>query len=87
MQATPSNERALFILLGHVANQLNLFTKLIIFSSNKTTDDDLGRILSGAQTQMLMRMAIGILHESWAKLLTPRFLGSSRKKAIQAFAR
>jgi hypothetical protein len=76
LQAMPSNERALFILLGHAANQLNLFTKLVIFSSNKTTDDDLGRMLSAAQTQMLMRMAIGILHESWAKIIKPRFLGS-----------
>lgn len=80
LQAMPSNERALFILLGHTANQLNLFTKLTIFSSNKTIDDDLGRILSGAQTQMLMRMAIGVLHEGWAKIITPRFLSSSLGK-------
>jgi len=80
LQAMPLNERALFILLGYAANQLNLFSKLVLFSTNKTPDNEVERTLSGAQTQMLLRMVVGVLHEAWAKIVTNRFLKSPLAK-------
>ena len=80
LQAMPLNERALFILLGYAANQLNLFSKLVLFSTNKTPDNEVERTLSGAQTQMLLRMVVGVLHEAWAKIITNRFLKSPLAK-------
>ena len=74
LRAMPEDERALLILLGYVANQINLLSKLVIFSSNKTPDG-VEQALSGAQTQMLARLVIGVLNEGW-ELISKRFLGS-----------
>ena len=72
LRQMPADERALFILLGYAANQLSVFTKLVIFSSNK---DGAGveQTLSAAQTQMLLRVVIGFLNEAWM-LVQNRFL-------------
>jgi hypothetical protein len=74
LRAMPADERALLILLGYVANQINLLSKLVIFSSNKTPDG-IEQTLSGAQTQMLARLVIGVLNEGW-ELISKRFLGT-----------
>jgi hypothetical protein len=74
MRAMPADERALLILLGYAANQINLLSKLVIFSSNKTPDG-VEQALSGAQTQMLARLTIGVLSEGW-ELISKRFLGT-----------
>jgi hypothetical protein len=68
----PADERALFILLGYAANQLNLFSKLTMFSLNNMTEGE--SPLSGVQSQMLLRMVIAIIHEAWAKVITGRLL-------------
>ena len=74
LRAMPEDERALLILLGYVANQISLLSKLVIFSSNKTPDG-VEHALCAAQTQMLARLAIGVLNEGW-ELISKRFLGS-----------
>ncbi len=71
-------ERTLFLRLGHAANQINTVFKLLVFSSNKTPDGVEGE-LSGAQTQVLVRILIGMLHEAWM-LISKRFLGSPMAK-------
>ncbi len=71
----PKTERALLLLLGYAANQINLLSKLVIFSSNRTPPEQPEQMLSGAQTQMLARLTIGVLHETW-ELLRSRFLSS-----------
>src|ERR1700686_38574 len=73
-RAMPDDERALFILVGYVANQINLLSKLIIFSTNKTAAG-VEEKLCAAQTQMLARLVIGVLNEAW-ELISKRFLGS-----------
>jgi hypothetical protein len=75
LRAIPKAERALFLLLGYAANQINLFSKLVIFSSNKTPLEQPEQSLSGVQTQMLARILIGVLHETW-ELIRKRFLGT-----------
>jgi hypothetical protein len=75
LRAMPKEERALFFLLGYAANQIILFQRLVIFSTNKTPSEEAEQKISGAQSQMLARFMIGILHEAW-KLVGTRFLAS-----------
>ena len=75
LRAMPKEERALLFLLGYAANQITLFSKLVIFSSNKTPDNPVEEHLSNAQTQILARVAIGVLAEAW-ELIHKRFLGT-----------
>ena len=73
--AMPANERALFFLLGYAGNQINMFQKLLIFSTNQTPDEIVEQRITGAHTQMLLRFMIGLLHEAWL-LIHRRFLQS-----------
>jgi hypothetical protein len=75
LQALTTEERSLLFLLGYAANQIAMLGKLVVFSSNKTPDDAVEQKLSGAQTQMLARLAIGILTETW-ELVHKRFISS-----------
>jgi hypothetical protein len=59
LRAMPADERALLILLGYAANQINFFSKLVIFSSRREGSTDLEQMLLGAQTQMTLRVVIG----------------------------
>ena len=81
LKAVPKEERALFLLSGYAANQINLLFKLVIFSSNKTPDGQLEQKLSGAQTQMLVRILIGTLHEIY-EMVRKQFLASPISKKI-----
>jgi len=85
----PKQARALFLLLGYAANQINMLFKLIIFSTNKTPDD-VEQFLSGAQSQMLARFAIGALHEAWElirKGLLNNRIGSEYTEALDSGGR
>jgi hypothetical protein len=75
------DERALFFLLGSAANQILLFERLVIFSTNKKPAEEAKQKISGAQLLMLARVMIGILHEAWL-LITRRFLGSPIGKEL-----
>ena len=61
----PADERALLILLGYAANQINFFSKLVIFSSRREGSTELEQMLLGAQTQMALRVVIGVLNKAW----------------------
>jgi hypothetical protein len=82
LRAMPKQERAVFFLLGYAANQINLLSKLVIFSTNKTPDG-VEQILSGAQSQLLARLTIGTLHEAW-ELIRKAFLETSLGKEYPA---
>jgi hypothetical protein len=82
LRAMPADERALLILLGHAANQINLLSKLVIFSSNKDPDG-VEQFLSAAQTQLLARFAIGVLNEGW-ELISRQFLATPIGKTYSA---
>jgi hypothetical protein len=68
LRAMPDGERALLLLLGYAANQLSFFTKLVILSTNRDGDTELEQQLSAAQTQMALRVVIGILNEAWVRI-------------------
>ena len=82
LRAMPKEERSLFLLLGYAANQITLHSKLVIFSTNRTPSELVEQHISGAQSQMLARLAIGVLDETW-KLISKRFLGSPIGKEFE----
>ena len=72
LQALPKDERVLLLLLGYVANQIMMMEKLIIFSTNKESTEPIEQQTAGVQTQMLLRLMIGVLNEAW-QVITTRF--------------
>jgi hypothetical protein len=80
LRAMSSDERAFLLLLGYAANQVSMLQKLLMFSMNKLPSSELEQTLCAAQTQMILRLAIGTLHESWL-MIKKRFVGSSIGRA------
>jgi hypothetical protein len=71
----PEKERALMMLAGYAANQINFFIKLVLLSSNQDGLTEMEQKLSGGQTQMSLRILIGVLNEAW-ELVRKRFLSA-----------
>ena len=70
-----AGERSLFLLLGYASNQINTLWKLVIVATNEGTKDPVEEKVSAAQTQIFVRLLIGIMREA-LKLIEKRFLGS-----------
>jgi hypothetical protein len=68
-------ERALFLLLGHVSNQVNVLWKTVIIALNRDPVDPVDERVTAAQTQILVRLTVGVLWEGW-RLIETRLLGS-----------
>src|SRR6266478_2751860 len=75
LQKLTGGERSLFLLLGHVSNQINALWKLVIVATNEGTKDPVEEKVSAAQVQIFVRLLIGIMREA-LKLIEKRFLGS-----------
>jgi hypothetical protein len=58
-------ERALFLLLGYASNQVNALWKVVIVMTNDTPENPIEQRVSGAQTQIFVRLTIGAMHETW----------------------
>ena len=58
-------ERSLFLLLGYASNQVNALWKLVIIATNHTPDDPVEQRVSGAHTQIFVRLTIGAMWEAW----------------------
>jgi hypothetical protein len=77
-----TEERSLFLLLGYAANQTILLSKLVIFSCNETaTGVELN--LSLSQSQILLRLSVGVLNEAW-ELIHKRFLSKPLGKEYRS---
>jgi hypothetical protein len=72
LQALSKDERVLLLLLGYVANQIMMMEKLIIFSIRKEPTELVEQQMTGVQTQMLLRLMIGVVNEAW-QVITTRF--------------
>jgi hypothetical protein len=68
-------ERALFLLLGNLSNQVNVLWKIVIIALNRDPDDPVDERVSAAQTQILVRLTVGVLWEGW-RLVETRLLGA-----------
>jgi hypothetical protein len=74
-----ASERSLFLLLGYSSNQINALWKLVIVATNEVSKDPVEAKVTGAQTQIFVRLLIGIMREA-LKLIEKRFLGSKLGK-------
>jgi hypothetical protein len=79
LQRLTAAERSLFLLLGYASNQINTLWKLIVVATNQGANDPVEEKVSGAQTQIFVRLLIGIMREA-LKLVEKRFLGSTLGK-------
>jgi hypothetical protein len=77
------DERSLFFLLGYAANQIAVFRKMTVFSSNIDSDSPVKSRVEGAQTQMLVRHYVGVVAEAW-ELVEKRFLNKPIGKEYRA---
>jgi hypothetical protein len=76
LQKLSPEERALLLLIGYSANQIMMLQKLIWFGTNGPTNDNEIELLGSlAQSQMLLRLLVGVLSESW-RVVTTRYLQS-----------
>lgn len=75
LQKLTTGERSLFLLLGYASNQINTLWKLVIVATNEGTKDPVEEKVSAAQTQIFVRLLIGVMREA-LKLIEKRFLGS-----------
>jgi hypothetical protein len=80
LRAMPADERALLMLLGYAANQITFFSKLVLFSTNRDGNSELERLLSASQSQMVVRVVIGVLNEAW-ELIRTRFMSTAYGQA------
>lgn len=71
LKALSADERVLLLLLGYVSNQLMMMQKLLMFSANhEDSDEPAIQYPQSIQTQMILRLMIGLLHEAWDVIVT-----------------
>lgn len=75
---TPA-ERGLFLPFGCASNQVNVLWKLVTVATNETPDGPVEQRVSGAQTQIVVRLLVGVLFEAW-RLVQGRLLGTELGK-------
>jgi hypothetical protein len=74
-------ERGLYLLLGHASNQVNVLWKLVTAATNRNPTDPVDGRVSGAQTQILARLTVGVLWEAW-RLIEAHLLSSPLGKDV-----
>jgi hypothetical protein len=72
-------ERSLFLLLGYASNQVNALWKLVIIATNDAPEHPVEQRVSGAQTQIFVRLTIGAMREAWLLVET-----LSRRRKMRA---
>src|SRR5690349_11591044 len=75
-------ERGAFLVFGYAANQVNVLWKMIIASLNRDPTNAVDARVSAAQSQILVRLMIGILWEAW-RAVVERFLKSKLGKEYE----
>jgi len=60
----PKDERVLLLQLGHMANQVLMFEKLLIFATKLDPKEEIEQYATAVQTQMLVRLAVSAVFES-----------------------
>jgi hypothetical protein len=82
LSSIPEDERVFFVLFGALLNDLSMFQKLMIFSTNPKTTNQVERTAQISQTLCLARFQIGILSEGW-QLLQQKFFGTGLSKKYE----
>jgi hypothetical protein len=76
----PADERALFFMLGHAVNEINVLNKLFFLSNQYDSSDKWQQHAHLTQGLVLARTLIGKLWEAW-KLLRAAYFGSRLSKS------
>jgi hypothetical protein len=61
LEKMTTEERGLFLLLGHASNQVNALWKVVIIAMNDTPENPIEQRVGGAQTQIFVRLTIGTM--------------------------
>jgi hypothetical protein len=69
-----SEERVFFLLMGHAENQISTMFKMLRFAVNAEPKGEIEQLVSGTQTQLILRLLIALMYETWSKLIKERFL-------------
>jgi hypothetical protein len=72
-----NEERTFLLLMGHAENQISTMYKVLRFSSNFESENKTAQLTSSNQTQVILRLLIGMIYEAWIKLVNDRFLKRS----------
>lgn len=72
-----NEERTFFLLMGHAENQISIMYKMLHFSSNFESENKVEQVTSSNQTQVILRLLVGLIYEAWIKLVNDRFLNRS----------
>jgi len=65
LAALPPQERSIIFLSGHTLNALGIWMKILRFSTNYRTEQPVDAMVSGAQSQVILRSLLGVLVEAW----------------------
>ena len=68
LSSIPEDEQVFFVQIGNLLNDLSLFQKLTVFSTNIKTANQAVRAAQNLQTLSLIRIQAGKLHEGWNAL-------------------
>jgi hypothetical protein len=71
LRAIPAEERNLLLLTSHAVNQLSVLRKILIFSTNYESDNEIENTLSAGQSQTILRFLFGALAEAWEMVKRP----------------
>jgi hypothetical protein len=69
------DERALLLLLGYVANQVQMLQKILVFATKLDPAEEVQAHSSAVQTQMLVRLAAAAAFEAW-RVIDTRYLSN-----------
>jgi hypothetical protein len=78
----PEAERTFLLLLGHLANELAVLSKLFLFCSEFESDDKWKRRAAPAQALVVGKLLVGKLSEGW-ELLQQSFFGSKLSQLFE----
>lgn len=65
LAALPEADRKLFLLLGHVSNEINVLQKLILMLRREDAPSSMVDIVEAGQAMIVLRNLIGKLHEAY----------------------
>jgi len=79
LQNMPKSERTLLLVLGHLANEINILTKTFYWAAHTDDGSDVQRLGSNAQAMLFGRILCGKLYEGW-RLIGSAYYGSKLSK-------
>lgn len=82
LERIPDSERVLYVLLGHLANELNVLNKFFFFSSHFDTKEKWLTRAHTMQALLVARMLIGKISEGW-QLLHQGFFATKLSKTYE----